>query len=155
MKRTSYLAAAAGVISLMGLAAGTSPASAAEHGSAQDVFAANFNRPGSFHINGVPQAAAAGNYIGNASDIGIGVMHIQDGVYTQGSYDVILPVNAWTDQAFGWANAAGWYNGPGMCSEQLRSDDGGSTWYRQTPDLGPGQHFIGLGTDYDVYQYSC
>ncbi|SEF04028.1 hypothetical protein SAMN05216489_09857 [Streptomyces sp. 3213] len=144
-----------GVIALVGVAVGTSPASAVDHRSAASV------SPDAIAVS--PQVAAAAkaaaasgtNYIGNASGIGLGVMHIKDGVYTQGSYDAVLPANEWTNQAFGWANAAGWYTGPGYCTEQLRSDDGGVTWTRQLPDLGPGQHFIGSATDYDVLMYHC
>jgi hypothetical protein len=82
-------------------------------------------------------------------------MHIQDGVCTQGTCDAVLPSDEWTDQAFGWADATGWCTGPGYRTEQRRSDDGGATWYPQTPDLGPGRHFIGSGADCRVRMCRC
>lgn len=155
MNRRSQVAAAAGVIALVVTAVGTTSASAAGHGSAASYSPATIAVSPQVAAAAQAAAAAGTNYIGNASGIGLGVMHIHDGVYGQGLYDVVLPANEWTDQAFGWANAAGWYTGPGYCTEQLRSDDGGVTWTRQLPDLGSGQHFIGSTTDYDVVMYHC
>ncbi|MFE9191902.1 hypothetical protein ACFYL6_20050 [Micromonospora sp. NPDC007208] len=101
-----------------------------------------------------PTSLAAGNYIGNAWGGGLGVIHVRDGKYTHGTYDAVLPFNQWTDEWFGWANAAGWYTGANHCTSQIRSD-GGGPWYQQLPDLGPGQHFIGLSTSYVVSVYDC
>lgn len=87
---------------------------------------------------------------------GLGVIHIQDGAYTYGNYDAILPPQSWSDVQFMWITTAGWYTGPGYCTRQWRSTDG-QTWTPQYPDLGPGQHFIGLSTYYRVeaYQGTC
>ncbi|SEG91678.1 hypothetical protein SAMN05216223_12450 [Actinacidiphila yanglinensis] len=155
MNRRSQVAAAVGVIALVGVAVGTTPAGAADRGAVAS------HAPRSISVSpemvaAAKAAAAAGtNFIGNDNSIGLGVMHIKDGVYTQGAYDAVLPAEDNTEDAFGWANAAGWYLGPGYCSAQLRSDDGGADWYQQTPDLGPGQHFIGSATDYIVVMYHC
>jgi photosystem II stability/assembly factor-like uncharacterized protein len=95
------------------------------------------------------------NYILNCNTIGLGVIHVKDNNYTHGTYDAVLDGYAGTtDVLFGWQSVAGWYLGAGYCSSQYRSDDGGRTWKRQTPDLGPGQHFIG-DTDYQVVMYHC
>jgi hypothetical protein len=95
-------------------------------------------------------AATTTNYIYNDSDIGLGVIHVRDGSYTHGTYDVVLAPGTFTP----WTSTAGWYTGPGYCTEQYRSDDG-APWTRQYPDLGPGQHFIGAHTSYIVYAYHC
>ncbi|WP_334626429.1 hypothetical protein [Micromonospora sp. CPCC 205539] len=102
-----------------------------------------------------PRASlAAGNYIYNEWGGGLGVIHVRDGKYTHGTYDAVLPSGQWSDWYFGWANTAGWYTGANHCTVQYRSD-GGGPWYRQLPDLGPGQHFIGLQTSYAVTVYDC
>ncbi|GAA5183544.1 hypothetical protein GCM10023322_23070 [Rugosimonospora acidiphila] len=105
----------------------------------------------------VHTAGPNSNYILNCTyEFGLGVMHLKDNAYTHGTYDAALPgEGAATDTYFGWQNAAGWYNGPGYCTSQARSDDGGRTWRWQEPDLGPGQHFIGGATDYQVFSYKC
>jgi hypothetical protein len=103
-----------------------------------------------------PLPAATTNYIGNAwSGGGLGAIHQDDGTYTHGTYDALLPYNEWSDLYFGWENTAGWYTGTGFCNALLRSDDGGATWYEQLPDLGSGQHFIGPATNYIVSTYAC
>ncbi|MET8281751.1 hypothetical protein [Micromonospora sp. NPDC005174] len=101
-----------------------------------------------------PAAVAAGNRIGNAWGGGLGVIHVRDGKYTYGTHDAVLPFDQWSDAWFGWATTAGWYTGAGYCTMQLRSD-GGGPWYRQLPDLGAGQHFVGLQTSYIVSIYGC
>lgn len=149
------MAAAVGVIALVGVAVGTTPAGAADHGAAASHAPPTITVSPEMVAAAKAAAAAGTNYIGNDSLLGLGVMHIQDGVYTQGSYDAVLPADSYTNGVFGWANAAGWYLGPGYCSAQLRSDDGGVTWHPQNPNLGPGQHFIGSTTDYVVAMYRC
>jgi hypothetical protein len=101
-----------------------------------------------------PHLAASTNYIFNNSTIGIGVIHLHDGSYTHGTYDVILQPGGSSDLDFGWATTAGWYTGPGYCTEQWRSSDE-VNFVRQTPDLGSGQHFIGASTSYIVLAYHC
>ncbi len=101
----------------------------------------------------VVAAVAATNAIANQSSIGIGVIHVRDGNYSHGNYDVVLPRGQWTDLAFGWASTAGWYTGPGYCTQQWRSDSIIGSYVRQLPDLGPGQHFIGSHTSYIVIAY--
>jgi hypothetical protein len=103
---------------------------------------------------GAPHLAASTNYIFNDSSIGIGTIHVQDGSYTHGTYDAILQPGGSTDLDFGWATTAGWYTGPGYCTEQWRSSDE-VNFVRQTPDLGSGQHFIGASTSYIVLAYHC
>ena len=104
-------------------------------------------------------AAGYTNFIANPGDSAwsgnLGVIHLKDGSYTHGTYDALLPIGDDTYDYFGWSTTSGWYTGPGYCTIQFRSDDGGSTWTRQVPDLGPGQHFIGGGTSYLVYPYPC
>jgi hypothetical protein len=99
-------------------------------------------------------AAATRNFIVNASAIVLGVIHVRDGSYRHGTYDSILPAEKSTDVYLGWPGAAGWYTGPGYCTAQWRSDNGGP-WSRQVPDLGSGQHFIGAHTSYIVKAYPC
>jgi hypothetical protein len=50
------------------------------------------------------------------STVGLGVIHLKDGVYGQGQYDAILPNRQETNLYFGWAETAGWYTGPGFCT---------------------------------------
>jgi hypothetical protein len=95
------------------------------------------------------------NTVFNVSDIGIGVIGKKDGVYNvPGKYDYVLPVDMMSYSRFGWNTTGGWYNGPGYCSAQLRSDDHGVTW-RSQDDLGPGVHLIGATTSYAVWAYPC
>ncbi|WP_433309891.1 hypothetical protein ACQP0U_21480 [Micromonospora sp. CA-269861] len=108
----------------------------------------------SFVAQHSPASVAAGNYIGNFWGGGLGVIRVRDGNYTYGTHDAVLPSGKWTDLDLGWSNAAGWYTGAGHCTVQWRSD-GGGPWYRQLPDLGPGQHFIGQQTSYFVDVYDC
>lgn len=109
------------------------------------------------HTGVSPHATSFTNYIlnGSSSNVGLGVIHVRDGNYTFGNYDEVLQVGTDTNLAFGWATTAGWYTGPGYCTQQLRSDDGGHSFTRQSPDLGPGQHFIGSNTIYIVNAYRC
>ena len=110
---------------------------------------------------GAPDAviapAAATNFIINDSPLGleIGVIEKRDGDYQFGNYDWRLPEGQSTDLwlVTRWSTTAGWYTGPGYCTKQWRSENMGSTWTRQKPNLGPGQHFIGATTSYDVYAY--
>lgn len=97
----------------------------------------------------------ATNTIGNASGVGFGVIDDRDGQYNRGNYDEILGFELWTHEYYRWVTTAGWYTGPGYCTAQMRSDDRGATWYRQYPDLGAGQHFIGARTSYFVTAYRC
>ncbi|HJP77064.1 MAG TPA: hypothetical protein VJ914_22540 [Pseudonocardiaceae bacterium] len=103
----------------------------------------------------VDATATYTNFVSNAWTGGLGVIHVQDGSYTYGTYDAVLPASDDTFDTFGWSTTAGWYNGPGRCSSMLRSDDGGNSWTQQFPDLGPGQHFIGAYTSYIVATYVC
>ena len=103
----------------------------------------------------VNAAASYTNFVSNAWTGSLGVIHVQDGSYTHGQYDALLPPSDDTVDTFGWSTTAGWYNGPARCSAMLRSDDGGNTWTQQLPDLGPGQHFIGAYTSYIVSTYVC
>ena len=97
----------------------------------------------------------ATNTVGNASEVGFGVIDDRDGRYNHGTYDEILGFELFTHEYFRWVTTAGWYTGPGYCTAQTRSDDRGATWYRQYPDLGAGQHFIGARTSYFVLAYRC
>ena len=74
----------------------------------------------------------ATNTVGNASEVGFGVIDDRDGHYNHGSYDEILRFELFTDSYFGWVTTAGWYTGPGA-----------------------GQHFIGARTSYFVLAYRC
>lgn len=103
----------------------------------------------------VPAAATFTNFISNGWNRAIGVIHVKDGSYTHGTYDAALPAGDDTFDTFGWSTTAGWYTGPGFCTAQLRSNDGGNTWSQQVPDLGSGQHFIGANTSYIVVPYNC
>ena len=98
------------------------------------------------------------NYIFNksADNIGLGVIHVRDGNYTLGTHDAVLPWGTFSDWQFGWTTTAGWYTGPGYCTQQWRLDNSGTgPRTRQLPDLGPGQHFIGAHTVYEVRAYRC
>lgn len=106
MNRRSQVAAAVGVIALVGVAVGTTPAGAADHGAAASHAPPTITVSPEMAAAAKAAAAAGTNYIGNDSLLGLGVMHIQDGVYTQGSYDAVLPAESDTNGVFGWANAA-------------------------------------------------
>lgn len=101
-----------------------------------------------------PAVVSWTNFISNGWTGGLGVIHVKDGAYTHGSYDALLPAHKDTVDAFEWSTTAGWYTGPGYCTLQLRSDNGGA-WVQQSPDLGSGQHFIGAYTSYIVVPYAC
>jgi photosystem II stability/assembly factor-like uncharacterized protein len=149
------------VIAALGLAGVANAAPAKTHASnVADSRAAALARAESMVRNtAVRPAAGYTNYIANPGDNlwsgGLGVIHVKDGSYTYGNYDALLPTGTDTYDYFGWSTTSGWYTGPGYCTIQFRSDDGGSTWTRQVPDLGSGQHFIGGGTSYLVYPYPC
>jgi hypothetical protein len=102
-----------------------------------------------------PAAAGFTNFISNAWTGGnLGVIHVKDGSYTHGTYDAPLPPLDDTFDTLGWSTTAGWYTGPGFCTAQLRSDDGGNTFVQQD-NLGSGQHFIGANTSYIVRPFKC
>ncbi|MGW5560553.1 hypothetical protein ACWER9_25435 [Micromonospora sp. NPDC003944] len=83
-------------------------------------------------------ASAASNYILNASNLGLGVIHVQDGNYTHGNYDTILPANRSTTDF--WANAAGYYIGSGYCGWVWTLS--GGDWLLTDDNVRPGKHFI-------------
>ncbi|MFG1920266.1 hypothetical protein [Micromonospora sp. NPDC048898] len=83
-------------------------------------------------------AAAASNYIHNVSNLGLGVIHVQDGNYTHGNYDVVLPKGQKT--TIYWANAAGYYIGPGYCAYVWELT--GGSWVLTNDNVRPGQHYI-------------
>jgi hypothetical protein len=103
----------------------------------------------------VPAQAADGhvNFILNdpQSQVAVGVIHLKDYNYGHGTYDVTIAANISTFDV-GWQETAGWYTGPNYCTQQYRSDFGGP-FHRQEPDLGPGIHYIGPDTSYDIYVY--
>jgi len=100
-------------------------------------------------------AADETNFIWNNSGIGRGVIHVKDGNYADGLYDAVLEAQGATDANYGWTTVAGWYTGPGYCTEQWRSDPNTQGWNRQLPDLGSCQHFIGATTSYEAVLYHC
>ena len=95
------------------------------------------------------------NSIRNVGTVGLGVIHVRDGNYVHGQYDSVLGEGRDSFFSFGWTTTAGWYTGPGYCTRQWRSDHPGEVYRRQLPDLGPGQHFIGSQTSYQVEAYRC
>ncbi len=99
----------------------------------------------------------APNNSSNISSIRLGVIRVRrsDYSYRLGNYDELLSSANNTYNQFGWRTTAGWYTGPGYCTQQWRSDDGGHTWIHQLPDLGPGQHYIGPNTWYWVEPYQA
>lgn len=91
------------------------------------------------------------NLISNGGSISLGV--IRPGSTTK-TYDALLPADGDSCHApLNWHNVGGWYVGTGYCTVQLRSDDGGVSYRRQLPDLGPGQHRISTATSYIVRPY--
>ncbi|MFI6235492.1 hypothetical protein ACIBD9_18195 [Micromonospora sp. NPDC050784] len=83
-------------------------------------------------------ASAASNYILNSSKIGVGVIHVRDGNYTRGNYDTVLAAGHRTSEF--WANAAGYYIGPGYCGYEWTLT--GGSWLLTDDSLDPGQHYI-------------
>ncbi|MEH0932136.1 hypothetical protein [Micromonospora sp. CPCC 205558] len=83
-------------------------------------------------------ASAASNYIHNATNLGLGVIHVQDGNYTHGNYDVILPAGRKTTDF--WPTAAGYYIGPGYCGYEWTLT--GGSWLLTNDNVAPGKHFI-------------
>ncbi|MEU6852515.1 hypothetical protein ABZ901_21655 [Actinacidiphila alni] len=156
MKRRSRMAAAAGVVALLGVAALTAPAGAADRGSAGSSSAESVAVPPEA-VAAVKAAAAAGveNLILDGSSIGIGVIHLHDGVYTHGTYDVVLPAGADTMTAFGWANTAGWFMGDHYCAHVERSTDQGENWTHLPDNYDYGLHVIESNADYIITQYRC
>ncbi|WP_229068662.1 hypothetical protein [Actinoplanes sp. DH11] len=102
------------------------------------------------------RALAPTNYVYNGWHGAIGVIRKKraDGQYQEGWYDRKLPAYRFSDTYFAWGTTGGWFTGQGYCTVQYRSDNGGLS-YRQSPDLGAGQHFIGATTTYFVYPYAC
>ncbi|WP_163568784.1 right-handed parallel beta-helix repeat-containing protein [Fodinicola feengrottensis] len=100
---------------------------------------------------GIAATTSATNTIINGTTINIGVIHVKDGSYAHGQYDVALPPDDDTAGNLGWSTTAGWYTGPGYCTVQYRWDANYPIWRVQKPDLGPGQHFIGPDTSYQIY----
>jgi hypothetical protein len=86
-------------------------------------------------IAAAPAQAAPGdrNYIENTGTIGLGVIHIFDGDYTRGNYDVILQPGDRSDQAFPWSQTQGYYIGPGYCVRIWAKYPGDVRWARN-PD---------------------
>jgi hypothetical protein len=102
-----------------------------------------------------PHSVGSTNYVDNQTPgIDLGVLHTTEGPHMFGNYDALLPPAESTDLYLGWTTTAGWYIGPGYCTEQWRSEDE-VNFVRQLPDLGSGQHFIGTHTSYLVTAYHC
>ncbi|MEU4338794.1 hypothetical protein AB0F59_29770 [Micromonospora lupini] len=156
IKRRGLFTVAVTAILSMVLSAGLASAAPADPGTSTRMSkqAAEAAALSFMALHSPASSAAAGNRIGNAWGGGLGVIHVRDGKYTHGTYDAVLPYNQWSNELFGWGTTAGWYTGAGYCSMQWRSD-GGDQFYRQLPDLGSGQHFIGLETSYVVSIYDC
>ncbi|MBG0563858.1 hypothetical protein [Actinoplanes aureus] len=142
--RRTAAAAAATVLVMLGAAA---PARAAAPGPTPDLMPA-----ASLRTLNTAVAAGATNFIYNEPEANLpfGVIHLRDYNYAKGNYDIALPPGESTLQW--WGTTAGWYTAPGYCTQQYRSDHGGP-FHRQTPDLGPGIHYIGAYTTYAVYMY--
>ncbi|GAA2615798.1 hypothetical protein [Paractinoplanes durhamensis] len=64
---------------------------------------------------------AYGGDIYNASDIGIGVVHLADGKCTHGTYDTILQPGRYTESDIGWTEVAGAYIGAGYEADEYTS----------------------------------
>ncbi len=107
----------------------------------------------------VPAAGQAGppppeaNFIGNNSPtIGLGVIHVRDGNYTNGTYDTVLRPGQRTSDF--WATVAGYYIGTGYCAMVWIEDfDPGTIDYPTY--VGAGQHFIPLSRSVWVKAYRC
>jgi hypothetical protein len=65
--------------------------------------------------------------IENNSDLGLGVIHLADGNYGHGAYDVALPAHEDTYHSFGWAEAAGVYVGGGYKAHVYQKISGSLT----------------------------
>ncbi|MCO1593718.1 hypothetical protein M8C17_00870 [Micromonospora sp. RHAY321] len=96
-------------------------------------------------------ASAASNYILNASNIGVGVIHVRDGNYTRGNYDTVLAAGHRTSEF--WANAAGYYIGPGYCGYEWILT--GGSWLLTDDSVDPGQHFISTTQTIRVVAERC
>src|SRR5262249_50836345 len=57
-----------------------------------------------------PLATPSNTIINVSSGLGLGVIHEQDGTYTYGNYDAVLPAGQSSASYFAWTTtAAGWY----------------------------------------------
>ncbi|MEV6345644.1 hypothetical protein [Actinoplanes sp. NPDC051851] len=108
-------------------------------------------------LGGTPaQANSAGtNYILNGGGIGVGVMHLWDGSYTQGSYDVVLSAGGYSSSAFGWSYTEGFYIGSGYCSQVWYRYTTSDSWARYGSDVGSGQHYTSRYYYWKVVPYAC
>jgi hypothetical protein len=92
-------------------------------------------------LSAVP-AHAATNTIYNAGTVGVGVMHLWDGVYGNGSYDQVLP-GGWNTLAyFSWSIAEGFYIGSGYCAQVSRRPSLDAAWTRLSDVHGPIQYQV-------------
>ncbi|WP_433309392.1 hypothetical protein ACQP0U_20510 [Micromonospora sp. CA-269861] len=96
-------------------------------------------------------ASAASNYIYNSSNLGLGVIHNRDGKYTLGNYDTVLAAGRRTTDF--WANAAGYYIGPGYCGFEWTLT--GGSWLLTDDSLDPGQHYIPTTVTVQVSPVRC
>jgi hypothetical protein len=107
---------------------------------------------------GPTQANASGtNYIQNAGSVGgIGVMHLWDGNYGQGLYDVVLPQGRFSSSQFGWSYTEGFYIGSGYCAQLWDRYNASDGWSRTTSDIaGPAQVYTSRYYYWKVVPYRC
>ncbi len=99
-------------------------------------------------------AHAATNTIYNGGSVGVGVMHLWDGVYGNGAYDQVLPAGWNTLAYFSWSIAEGFYVGSGYCSQVWRRPDLDSDWTRAGSDVhGPKQYQVNPAYYWKVVAY--
>ena len=83
------------------------------------------------------------NYIYNGGVVGgLGVIHLWDGNYTHGNYDVALPQHRFSSAEFGWSYTEGYYIGAAYCAEVYRKYEAGDLWEHVASIRGPNQSAV-------------